>query len=144
MKVLWLMVVQIAKKFFCPCLGSKKFVSLPHLTTVKSNFEILPTTLNYKKKQFFPASAFFGVCLNLFCKGRKNKTKRLKTHRSILVHNNCDLCKTEYCPMFHSSVRPTRAFIIRLILLCQDIQIWFNRWKSHSQCCCQFSLSPGA
>ena len=97
-----------------------------------------------KKKQFFPASAFFGVCLNLFCKGRKNKTKRLKTHRSILVHNNCDLCKTEYCPMFHSSVRPTRAFIIRLILLCQDIQIWFNRWKSHSQCCCQFSLSPGA
>ena len=70
-----------------------------------------------KKKQFFPASAFFGVCLNLFCKGRKNKTKRLKTHRSILVHNNCDLCKTEYCPMFHSSVRPTRAFIIRLILL---------------------------
>ena len=97
-----------------------------------------------KKKQFFPASAFFGVCLNLFCKGRKNKTKRLKTHRSILVHNNCDLCKTEYCPMFHSSVRPTRAFIIRLILLCQDIQIWFNRWKSHSQCCCQFSISPGA
>ena len=96
------------------------------------------------KKRAFPASAFFGVCLNLFCKGRKNKTKRLKTHRSILVHNNCDLCKTEYCPMFHSSVRPTRAFIIRLILLCQDIQIWFNRWKSHSQCCCQFSLSPGA